>query len=84
LVEKRERWLNPPEATDAQLAGRTLTRLHNEWPTWLYQAHERLDKATLDAYGWPHDLSDVEVLECLLALNLTRASSSTSSVRAAA
>ena len=27
----------------------------------------------LDAYGWPHDISDEESLERLLALNLERA-----------
>jgi len=27
----------------------------------------------LDAYGWPHDLGDEEILERLLALNLERA-----------
>jgi hypothetical protein len=26
----------------------------------------------LDAYGWPHDLSDEEILARLLALNLER------------
>jgi hypothetical protein len=26
----------------------------------------------LDAYGWPHDLGDEEILERLLALNLER------------
>jgi hypothetical protein len=26
-----------------------------------------------DAYGWPHDLTDTEILERLLALNLERA-----------
>jgi hypothetical protein len=26
-----------------------------------------------DAYGWPHDLSDEQILERLLALNLERA-----------
>jgi len=26
-----------------------------------------------DAYGWPHDLSDEEIMERLLALNLERA-----------
>ena len=31
------------------------------------------DEAVLDAYGWPHDLSDEEILERLLALNLERA-----------
>jgi hypothetical protein len=27
----------------------------------------------LDAYGWPHDLSDDDILARLLALNLERA-----------
>jgi hypothetical protein len=27
----------------------------------------------LDAYGWPHDLEDEEILARLLALNLARA-----------
>jgi hypothetical protein len=31
--------------------------------------HRKLDKAVLDAYGWPHDLSDEEILKRLLALN---------------
>lgn len=30
-------------------------------------------RAVLDAYGWPHDLSDDQILERLLALNLERA-----------
>lgn len=36
-------------------------------------AHEKLDKAVFDAYGWPHDLNDEEILARLLALNLERA-----------
>ncbi len=35
--------------------------------------HTALDHAVLDAYGWPHHLSDEEILEHLLALNLERA-----------
>ncbi|MCO5191496.1 MAG: class I SAM-dependent DNA methyltransferase [Anaerolineae bacterium] len=35
--------------------------------------HTALDHAVLDAYGWPHDLSDEAILERLLALNLERA-----------
>ncbi len=73
LVEKRDRWLNPEGATEAELKKRTLTNLYNERPTWLALAHEKLDRAVLDAYGWPHDLSDEEILERLLALNLERA-----------
>ena len=34
--------------------------------------HTALDNAVLDAYGWPHNLSDEEILERLLALNLER------------
>ncbi len=52
---------------------RTLTNLYNQRPTWLENAHAALDAAVADAYGWPADLADGEVLERLLALNLERA-----------
>jgi len=42
-------------------------------PTWLDLAHQKLDQAVLDAYAWPHDLTDDQILEQLLALNLERA-----------
>jgi hypothetical protein len=45
----------------------------NQRPTWLDLAHRKLDAAVCDAYGWPHHLSDEEILERLLALNLERA-----------
>lgn len=35
--------------------------------------HVGLDNAVLDAYGWPHTLTDEQILERLLALNLQRA-----------
>jgi hypothetical protein len=73
LVELRDNWLNPPGADEATLKKRTLTNLYNQRPTWLKLAHEKLDKAVCDAYGWPHDLSDEEILARLLALNLARA-----------
>ena len=73
LVEQRDAWLNPPDVSEAELKKRTLTNLYNERPGWLDLAHRKLDKAVLDAYGWPHDLSDEEILERLLALNLERA-----------
>ena len=41
-------------------------------PTWLANAHADLDRAVLDAYGWPADHADEAVLERLLALNLAR------------
>jgi hypothetical protein len=73
LVEKRDRWLNPEGASEKELKRRMLTNLYNQRPTWLDLAHRKLDQAVLDAYGWPHDLSDEGILERLLALNLERA-----------
>jgi len=73
LVEKRDRWLNPEGATEADLKKRTLTNLYNQRPTWLDLAHEKLDAAVFAAYGWPAEMGDEEVLERLLALNLERA-----------
>ena len=35
--------------------------------------HTALDRAVLDAYGWPYNLTDEEILERLLELNLERA-----------
>ena len=60
-------------ATAKQLAKRTLTKLYNQCPTWLKLAHRRLDEAVCAAYGWKPDLTDDEILEKLLALNLERA-----------
>jgi type II restriction/modification system DNA methylase subunit YeeA len=39
----------------------------------LDEIHAALDHAVLDAYGWPHSLSDEQILVRLLALNLERA-----------
>ncbi len=57
----------------AKLAKRTLTNLYNERPAWLDHAHKQLDAAVAAAYGWPADLTDDQILERLLALNLERA-----------
>jgi hypothetical protein len=56
-----------------ELKKRTLTNLYNQKPTWLQLAHKKLDEAVCAAYGWPPDLSDEQILEKLLALNLERA-----------
>ena len=72
LDETRTRWLNPPGISPDDLKKRTLTNLYNQNPTWLQMLHQKLDAAVLDAYGWPHDLTDAEILERLLALNLAR------------
>jgi hypothetical protein len=37
------------------------------------QIHNELDRAVFDAYGWPHNLTDEDILARLLALNLERA-----------
>jgi hypothetical protein len=39
----------------------------------LKQIHDDLDAAVFDAYGWPHDLTDDEILVRLVALNRERA-----------
>ncbi len=73
LNRLREGWLNPEGLSAAELKRRTLTNLYNQRPTWLDNIHARLDAAVADAYGWPADLADGEILERLLALNLERA-----------
>ncbi|MHB9001112.1 MAG: class I SAM-dependent DNA methyltransferase [Thermoanaerobaculia bacterium] len=39
----------------------------------LRQIHDDLDAAVFDAYGWPRDLTDEQILERLVALNAERA-----------
>jgi hypothetical protein len=39
----------------------------------LKDLHDQIDRATADAYGWPHDLSGEQILEKLVALNAERA-----------
>jgi hypothetical protein len=60
-----------PECAES-LKTRTLTNLYNQRPTWLVQAHTRLDEAVFAAYGWDPQISDEELLERLLRLNLER------------
>jgi hypothetical protein len=57
----------------AKLKERTLTKLYNERPAWLDLAHKKLDAVVAAAYGFPADLTDEQILEKLLALNLERA-----------
>ena len=77
LDELRRGWLDPPGASPAELARRTLTNLYNAPPTWLTQAHEVLDRAVHAAYGWPYPLDDDDVLARLLELNLARGAAPT-------
>ena len=58
-----------------KLAKRTLTNLYNERPTWLANAHAKLDAAVAAAYEFDVDLTDEQILERLLALNQQRARS---------
>ena len=62
-----------------KLAKRTLTNLYNERPAWLAHAHARLDVAVATAYGLDPDLTDEQILEKLLALNIERANDETKS-----
>jgi type II restriction/modification system DNA methylase subunit YeeA len=62
------------DAAAAVLRERTLTNLYNQRPQWLLDAHRVLDATVADAYGWPADISEEEVLAKLLELNLSRAS----------
>jgi type II restriction/modification system DNA methylase subunit YeeA len=78
LDATRNAWLNPPGETDeAVLKKRTLTNLYNQRPTWLQNAHQRLDRAVWQAYGWtdnPSETTEDEILTRLLALNQARTS----------
>jgi hypothetical protein len=66
LNDLRDNWLNPykdqPAGLDVTLKKRTLTNLYNENPTWLQNAHRKLDEAVFAAYGWPSNLSDDGIL----------------------
>ena len=73
LMEKRDAWLNPLGSSEEELASRTLTHLYNVYPTWLQEAHRKLDEAVFAGYGWPITLTDAEILGRLLILNHERA-----------
>ena len=75
----------PREGHERDLAKRTLTKLYNERPAWLTQAHEALDSAVAAAYGWNDyapSMTDTEILRRLLALNRHRAAVTDSGRRA--
>ena len=59
--------------TAKDFAERTPTNLYNQRPTWLELAHRRHDEAAFAAFGWDPSVSDDQLLEKLLALNLERA-----------
>ncbi|MDQ3694336.1 MAG: class I SAM-dependent DNA methyltransferase [Chloroflexota bacterium] len=76
LDQKRRAYLDPPDATEAELKKRTLTNLYNERPAWLDHAHAALDRAVWAAYGWddpePAAVPEDQILARLLALNQER------------
>jgi hypothetical protein len=63
---------------EALKAGRALTDKERDvhdrgLVTLIRQHHDAIDAAVAEAYGWPADLSDEEILTGLVALNRTRA-----------
>jgi hypothetical protein len=68
LNELRLGWLSPAGISQEELKNRTLNRLYNESPAWLRTAHQRLDEAVYQTYGWPYPLSREEILTRLLDL----------------
>jgi len=72
LVEKRNNWLNGDNPLNKKARDCTLTQLYNQRPTWLELAHEKVDNAVLDAYRWPSNISDEEIILNLLILNENR------------
>ncbi len=57
------------------LKSRTLTNLYNTRPQWLTDAHDALDAAVAEAYGWDAGIGEDEALGELLGMNLVRSSS---------
>ena len=52
------------------LKSRTLTNLYNTRPQWLTDAHDALDAAVAEAYGWDARIGEEEALGRLLGMNL--------------
>ena len=67
-----ERILPKDTTSAAKLRERTLTKLYNERPQWLAEAHHELDTAVAIAYGWTQNISDEEALTELFSLNVAR------------
>ncbi len=65
----------PTRAAPVRELGRlTLTNLYNDRPQWLVDAHSVLDAAVAKAYGWDVDITNDNLLQRLLELNLDIAS----------
>ena len=61
------------EGAARTLKARTLTKLYNDRPQWLADAHAALDTAVSAAYGWSPDIADGDALQALLEINQQRA-----------
>jgi hypothetical protein len=67
----------PKRGYETQLAGRALNKLYNVKPEWLVAAHQDLNMAVANSYGWTDykpDMSDDEIVRRLMVLNAARAS----------
>lgn len=78
-----DRILPKNDAAAKELKKRTLTNLYNARPTWLDHAHNALDEAVAEAYGWGDDwragvLTEDEILARLFKLNQARAATEAS------
>jgi hypothetical protein len=70
LVRHRDALAN---ASEDDLKVLTLTKLYNQRPAWLENAHQSLDRAVFAAYGLTYPLSKDEIIRHLLELNRERA-----------
>lgn len=64
-----DRYIPRSSEAGSELARRGLTNLYNAKPAWLQDAHDALDRAVAQAYGWEWPLPDNEILKRLLTLN---------------
>jgi hypothetical protein len=67
--------LLPKKGYERRLSERTMTRLYNEHPAWLQNAHRALDNSVAMAYGWTDytsEMADEEIIRRLAALNAQR------------
>lgn len=62
----------------------TLTTLYNKRPGWLDLKHKALDRAVRAAYKWSDNISDEQMLDKLLAMNLARPAATKADIKAAA
>lgn len=73
-----KRMVPKDESAERALKDRTMAKLYNADPSWLSLAHQELDEAVAEAYGWGDDyrageLTDESILSRLFELNAQRA-----------